>query len=173
MAGDALSRLTLVLGGARSGKSTYAERLIEECPPPWTYVATAEAFDDEMRARIAQHRVRRDGRWQTIDAPRELAGVISSREVPRPLLIDCLTLWLSNTLLAGADLTAETDRLIDAFAAAEGPIVAVSNEVGMGIVPDTPLGRQFRDAQGRLNQRLAAIADRVFLLAAGLPLTLK
>ena len=108
-----------------------------------------------------------------IEAPLELVEAISAPELPRPLLIDCLTLWLSNTLLAGADLTAASDRLIDALAAANGPIVAVSNEVGLGIVPDTPLGRQFRDAQGWLNQRVAAVADRVVLLAAGLPLTLK
>ena len=108
-----------------------------------------------------------------IEAPLELVEAISAPGLPRPLLIDCLTLWLSNTLLAGADLTAASDRLIDALAAANGPIVAVSNEVGLGIVPDTPLGRQFRDAQGWLNQRVAAVADRVVLLAAGLPLTLK
>jgi adenosylcobinamide kinase / adenosylcobinamide-phosphate guanylyltransferase len=173
MAAAPLSRLTLVLGGARSGKSAYAEGLVRPCAPPWTYLATAQAFDDEMRARIDQHRGRRDARWQTIEAPLELVEAISAPELPRPLLIDCLTLWLSNTLLAGADLTAASDRLIDALAAANGPIVAVSNEVGLGIVPDTPLGRQFRDAQGWLNQRVAAVADRVVLLAAGLPLTLK
>jgi adenosylcobinamide kinase / adenosylcobinamide-phosphate guanylyltransferase len=173
MAAAPLSRLTLVLGGARSGKSAYAEGLVRPCAPPWTYLATAQAFDDEMRARIDQHRGRRDARWQTIEAPLELVEAISAPELPRPLLIDCLTLWLSNILLAGADLTAASDRLIDALAAANGPIVAVSNEVGLGIVPDTPLGRQFRDAQGWLNQRVAAVADRVVLLAAGLPLTLK
>ena len=173
MAAAPLSRLTLVLGGARSGKSAYAEGLVRPCAPPWTYLATAQAFDDEMRARIDKHRGRRDARWQTIEAPLEVVEAISAPELPRPLLIDCLTLWLSNTLLAGADLTAASDRLIDALEAANGPIVAVSNEVGLGIVPDTPLGRQFRDAQGWLNQRVAAVADRVVLLAAGLPLTLK
>ena len=117
--------------------------------------------------------VRRDERWRTAEAPLQLVEAISAPELPRPLLIDCLTLWLSNTLLAGADLTAASDRLIDALAAANGPMVAVSNEVGLGIVPDTPLGREFRDAQGWLNQRVAAVADRVVLLAAGLPLTLK
>jgi adenosylcobinamide kinase/adenosylcobinamide-phosphate guanylyltransferase len=173
MAAAPLSRLTLVLGGARSGKSAYAEGVVRQCAPPWTYLATAQAFDDEMRARIDQHRGRRDERWRTVEAPLQLVEAISGAELPRPLLIDCLTLWLSNTLLAGADLTAASDRLIDALAAANGPIVAVSNEVGLGIVPDTPLGRQFRDAQGWLNQRVAAVADRVVLLAAGLPLTLK
>jgi adenosylcobinamide kinase / adenosylcobinamide-phosphate guanylyltransferase len=173
MAAAPLSRLTLVLGGARSGKSAYAEGLVRPCAPPWTYLATAQAFDDEMRARIDQHRGRRDERWRTVEAPLQLVEAISAPELPRPLLVDCLTLWLSNTLLAGADLTAASDRLIDALAAANGPIVAVSNEVGLGIVPDTPLGRQFRDAQGWLNQRVAAVADRVVLLAAGLPLTLK
>jgi adenosylcobinamide kinase/adenosylcobinamide-phosphate guanylyltransferase len=173
MAAAPLSRLTLVLGGARSGKSAYAEGLIGQCAPPWTYLATAQAFDDEMRARIDQHRARRDARWRTVEAPLQMVEAIVAPELPRPLLIDCLTLWLSNTLLAGVDLTAASDRLIDALAAANGPIIAVSNEVGLGIVPDTPLGRQFRDAQGWLNQRVAAVADRVVLLAAGLPLTLK
>ena len=173
MAAAPLSRLTLVLGGARSGKSAYAEALVGKCAPPWTYLATAQAFDDEMRVRIDEHRARRDARWQTIEAPLQLVEAIATPGQPRPLLIDCLTLWLSNTLLAGADLTAASDRLIDALAAANGPMVAVSNEVGLGIVPDTPLGREFRDAQGWLNQRVAAVADRVVLLAAGLPLTLK
>ncbi len=117
MAAAPLSRLTLVLGGARSGKSAYAEALVGQCAPPWTYLATAQAFDDEMRVRIDEHRARRDARWQTVEAPLELVAAIATPGQPDgPLLIDCLTLWLSNTLLAGADLTAASDRLIDALA---------------------------------------------------------
>lgn len=169
-----LPRLTLVLGGARSGKSRYAEDLIQGAAPPWVYIATAEALDDEMRERIAQHRDRRDGRWLTIDAPRDLAGAIAKADGEgRPILIDCLTLWLSNTLLADADVEKACEDLTAVLAKARGPIVAVSNEVGFGLVPETPLGRRFRDAQGRLNQRVAKVADRVMLVAAGLPLTLK
>lgn len=171
---DRLCRLTLVLGGARSGKSRYAEELIKGAAPPWVYIATAEALDDEMRERIAHHRNRRDGDWRTVDAPRDLAGAISRAGADgRPILIDCLTLWLSNTLLAEADVDEACVELTAALSASRGPIVAVSNEVGFGLVPETPLGRRFRDAQGRLNQQVAAVADRVVLVAAGLPLTLK
>lgn len=169
-----LPRLILVIGGARSGKSTYAEALLAAFPPPWIYVATAEAFDDEMRARIAHHRTRRDERWQTVDAPLKLPEAV--RQLDRrgePILVDCLTLWLSNCLLGGLDVEDAGDRLVSAIAAARVPVVLVSNEVGWGIVPDTPLGRQFRDAQGRLNQKVAAIADRVVMMVAGLPLTVK
>jgi adenosylcobinamide kinase/adenosylcobinamide-phosphate guanylyltransferase len=166
-----LPRLTLVLGGARSGKSRHAEALITHAAPPWTYIATAEALDDEMRDRIAHHRVRRHARWQTVDAPLDLAGAIAG--LAGPALIDCLTLWLSNAMLAERDIEAESERLLAALAAAPGPLVAVSNEVGLGLVPETPLGRAFRDAQGRLNQRVAAAADRVIFMAAGLPLSLK
>jgi adenosylcobinamide kinase/adenosylcobinamide-phosphate guanylyltransferase len=166
-----LPRLTLVLGGARSGKSHYGEALLTRAPPPWTYVATAEAWDAEMVERIAHHRARRDANWQTLDAPLELAGAVGG--LPGPALIDCLTLWLSNTMLAGREVEVESDALLAVLQRAPGPLVVVSNEVGLGIVPDTPLGRAFRDAQGRLNQRVAAAADRVIFMAAGLPLSLK
>ncbi|MFA5900333.1 MAG: bifunctional adenosylcobinamide kinase/adenosylcobinamide-phosphate guanylyltransferase [Hyphomicrobium sp.] len=166
-----LPRLTLVLGGARSGKSRYAEQLLMQVPGPWAYVATAEALDEEMRDRIAHHRNRRDERWQTRDAPIELAQALD--QLPGPVLVDCLTLWLSNVMLARRDVDQECETLANAMAAASGPLVAVSNEVGLGLVPETPLGRAFRDAQGRLNQRIAAVADRVVFMAAGLPLNLK
>ena len=171
MADAPIPRLTLVLGGARSGKSRHAEELIMRAGAPWTYVATAEARDEEMRARIDQHRARRDANWHTLDAPLDLAGAIQN--VAGPALIDCLTLWLSNVMLADRDVEAESARLLAAFGSAPGPLVAVSNEVGLGLVPETPLGRAFRDAQGRLNQRVAAAADRVIFMAAGLPLNLK
>lgn len=166
-----LARLTLVLGGARSGKSRHAEQLLMLAPPPWTYVATAEALDDEMRERIAHHRSRRDARWQTRDAQLDLAGAIST--IRGPVLIDCLTLWLTNVMLAERNIDDEIDRLIAALADSPGPVVVVSNEVGLGLVPETALGRAFRDAQGRLNQKVAAAADRVLFMAAGLPLNLK
>lgn len=167
------SRFTLVLGGARSGKSRYAEELIKRLPAPWTYIATAEALDEEMRQRIDHHRARRDGQWRTLDAPLTLAETIPT--LTTPTLIDCLTLWLSNMMFAERDIDQETERLVEAIGRAGGaaPMVAVSNEVGMGLVPETALGRAFRDAQGRLNQRMAAAADRVVFVAAGLPLVLK
>jgi adenosylcobinamide kinase/adenosylcobinamide-phosphate guanylyltransferase len=170
-AGDV--RLTLVLGGARSGKSRYAESLITARAPPWIYIATAQAGDDEMARRIAAHRARRNAGWQMIEAPHDLAGALETASAHAPLLIDCMTLWLTNRMLAEADLDAEIGRLEDALLRRAGMAVLVSNEVGYGIVPDNALARCFRDAQGRLNQRLAASADRVVLVVAGLPLAVK
>ncbi len=164
--------LTFVLGGARSGKSRYAERLVSALPPPWAYVATAQAGDHEMAARIRAHRSRRGPSWRTIEAPRDLPAALAACE-GMPVLIDCLTLWLSNHLLANADIDQETERLERALAEAAAPIVLVANEVGSGIVPDHPLGRKFRDLQGLLNQRIAARADRVVLMVAGLPVAVK
>ena len=158
-----------MLGGARSGKSTLAERLVRGMGGQPTYIATAAAGDDEMRERIAQHREQRGGGWRTVEEPLALAPAI--RAADGPVLVDCLTLWLSNLMFAGRDLAAETAGLLDALA--PGPVVLVSNEVGMGLVPDTPLGRRFRDAQGRLNQAVAAAVPRVLFVAAGLPITLK
>jgi adenosylcobinamide kinase/adenosylcobinamide-phosphate guanylyltransferase len=163
--------LTLVLGGARSGKSRHAESLITAGPPPWVYVATAEPLDDEMTARIAAHRARRGAGWCDVEAPRELAAALAG--IHDAALVDCLTLWLSNLMLADADIEAEAVRLESALASMAAPVVLVSNEVGFGIVPDNPLARRFRDAQGRLNQRIAARADRVVLMVAGLPLVVK
>jgi adenosylcobinamide kinase/adenosylcobinamide-phosphate guanylyltransferase len=163
-----------VLGGARSGKSRYAERLVERAASGGTYCATAEPGDAEMAERIAAHRARRSSLWHTVEAPLALAPVIASEaRSERPLLIDCLTLWLSNLLLAGKPVGEETAALCAALRLAKGPVVMVANEVGMGLVPGTPLGRQFRDAAGRLNQEVAVLADRVVFVAAGLPLVLK
>lgn len=164
--------ITLVLGGARSGKSRHAEALVQSEAPPWTYIATAESYDAEMTARIAEHRARRPAGWTTVDAPRDLPLAIAGAP-DAPLLVDCLTLWLSNLMLAEADLDAASETLVAALLARTAPTVLVSNEVGSGIVPATPLGRRFRDAQGRLNQRVAAVAGRVELVVAGLPLRLK
>lgn len=167
------ARLTFVLGGARSGKSRFAEALIAAAPPPWIYVATAQALDDEMTARIAEHRGRRDQRWRTVDAPRDLAGALAAAPAGAAVLVDCLTLWLTNLMLGEADIAAETARFEAALAHVTGPVVLVANEVGLGIVPDNALARAFRDAAGRLNQRMAARADRVVLMVAGLPLEVK
>lgn len=162
--------ITLVLGGARSGKSRHAEALLAPCPAPWTYIATAEAWDDEMRARIAEHQARRDARWRTVSAPLDLPGALAGAG---PALVDCLTLWLTNLMLGGHDVAAAAAALEDALAARGAPTVLVANEVGLGIVPETKLGRAFRDAAGVLNQRIAARADHVHFIAAGLPLLLK
>jgi adenosylcobinamide kinase / adenosylcobinamide-phosphate guanylyltransferase len=169
---SSIPKLTLVLGGARSGKSRYAEGLITALPPPWTYIATAEAGDDEMAARIAGHRARRGTQWHTVEASRALVQALSACGA-EPVLVDCLTLWLSNLMLAEADIGAESVQLEQVLAAANGPRVLVANEVGSGIVPSTALGRRFRDQQGLLNQRIAACAERVILTVAGLPLALK
>jgi adenosylcobinamide kinase / adenosylcobinamide-phosphate guanylyltransferase len=166
-------KLTLVLGGARSGKSCYAESLVVALPGPWTYIATAEARDAEMAERIAAHRARRGAEWTTIEAASDLAAAVSAARPATPVLIDCLTLWLSNRMLAGIDAEREIGELEDALAHRGGETVLVSNEVGFGIVPDNALGRRFRDLQGLANQRLAARAERVVLMIAGLPLNVK
>ena len=165
--------LTLVVGGARSGKSSHAEALIGAYPAPWTYIATAQAFDDEMTERIAHHRARRDERWRTLDTPLDLAETLSAMPEGAAVLVDCLTLWLSNVMLAERDVDAETRRLAAVLAAPRGPWVVVANEVGMGIVPENALARRFRDEAGRLNQMVATLADSVTFTVAGLPMAVK
>jgi adenosylcobinamide kinase/adenosylcobinamide-phosphate guanylyltransferase len=147
---------------------------VQGAPPPWLYIATAQVFDEEMRVRIKEHRQRRDARWQTIEAPLDLANPIANlAQGTGAVLVDCLTLWLSNILIGKRNIEGECERLLAELETAAGPVVVVANEVGLGLVPDNRLGREFRDAQGRLNQRVAGIADHVVLVAAGLPLTLK
>jgi len=165
--------LTLVLGGARSGKSAHAEGLVTARPAPWTYVATAQAFDDEMAERIALHQARRGDGWTTLDALLDLCEILEALPEGRPMLLDCLTLWLSSQMLAERDVDAECARLTRALSRPRGPWVVVSNEVGLGIVPDNALARRFRDAAGRLNQQVAATADRVVFMVAGLPMQVK
>ncbi|MCX7304563.1 MAG: bifunctional adenosylcobinamide kinase/adenosylcobinamide-phosphate guanylyltransferase [Hyphomicrobiales bacterium] len=165
--------MTFVLGGARSGKSTHAEKLATALPAPWTYIATAQAYDDEMVERVALHRARRGAGWRTVEAPLDLAGALRSLPGGQPVLVDCLTLWLSNHMLADHDLDTLSGELETVLSAPRGPWFVVSNEVGMGIVPDNVLGRRFRDAQGRLNQRIAACAGRVLFMVAGLPMQVK
>jgi adenosylcobinamide kinase/adenosylcobinamide-phosphate guanylyltransferase len=165
--------LIFLLGGARSGKSLHAERLIAEFPAPWRYIATAQAFDDEMRERIALHQSRRDARWMTVNAPMELAEAIAGVPDGQPMLLDCLTLWLTNVMLADRDVAAESRHLADVLARPRGPWLVVSNEVGLGIVPDNALARRFRDDAGRLNQMVAAAADSVLFMVAGLPMKVK
>jgi len=165
--------LTFLLGGARSGKSLHAERLIAELPAPWRYIATAQAFDDEMRERIALHQSRRDSRWITVNAPMDLADAIADAPDGQPLLIDCLTLWLTNVMLADREVAAESRRLADVLSKPRGRWFVVSNEVGLGIVPDNALARRFRDDAGRLNQMVAAVADSVLFMVAGLPMKVK
>ncbi len=160
-------QITFVLGGARSGKSSHAEALVQRHPPPWSYIATAQAFDAEMRARIGAHQGRRPPGWQTTEAPMDLPAALAS---PYPALVDCLTLWVSNLLLADR----EPDwPALEAALARAAPTVLVSNEVGLGIVPDNALARRFRDMAGTLHQQVAARADRVVLVVAGLPMVVK
>lgn len=164
--------LTLVLGGARSGKSRHAEALIASLAAPWLYLATGQAWDEEMRARIAMHRDRRAPGWETREVPVELAAALAEAG-DRPVLIDCLTLWLTNLLLGGHELEPAISGLLAALDRRRAPTVLVGSEVGLGIVPENALARRFRDEAGLLHQRIAAIADRVLLVVAGLPLTVK
>lgn len=166
-------RVTLVLGGARSGKSRRAEAIIRSLGGNRIYIATAQAFDAEMEERIAQHRLDRGTGWTTIEEPLALADALSRTDGAGPRLVDCLTLWLSNLMLGERDWAAACEALIPVLADQRSPVVLVSNEVGMGIVPENRLARHFRDAQGRLNQQVAQIADAVEFVAAGIPMKLR
>ncbi|HEY3148315.1 MAG TPA: bifunctional adenosylcobinamide kinase/adenosylcobinamide-phosphate guanylyltransferase [Dongiaceae bacterium] len=171
---QSLPPVTLVLGGARSGKSSFAERMTVTHPRGCVYLATAEIGDDEMAERVRKHKARREAHWRTVEAPLDIAaGLVAETEQGAAVLVDCLTLWLSNLMAAGRDPELEAEALVRALGQAGGPVVFVSNEVGLGIVPDNALARAFRDHAGRLNQRVAEIANTVFFVAAGLPLRLK
>lgn len=165
-----LPPLTLVIGAAASGKSRFAEGLLDGAKRK-IYLATAQAHDAEMRAKIDLHAARRGAEWHTVNAPLDLDPALGTADAP--VLLDCATMWLTNHLLADHDLTVQEAALLDALAACPAPVIVVSNEVGAGIVPENALARAFREAQGRLNQRLAVQADQVALVAAGLPLWLK
>ncbi|MBO6755413.1 MAG: bifunctional adenosylcobinamide kinase/adenosylcobinamide-phosphate guanylyltransferase [Roseibium sp.] len=165
---------TLVTGGARSGKSRFAEQLCVRSGLDRIYLATGAPFDDEMKARIDAHQAQRGVGWTTIEEGLDLAGAVMRAAGPDcVVLVDCLTLWLNNLMMAECDLAAETARLTDAIRGLNGPCVLVSNEVGLGIVPENRLARTFRDAQGRLNQDIASVCAQVVFVAAGQPLLMK
>lgn len=169
-------RVVLVLGGVRSGKSTYAQRLAEHWWARPLYLATAEALDAEMVARVTLHKQKRGERWSCVEETLEVAGIIRKNTPSHDgILIDCITLWLSNVLLKEGEsaIQARKESLLDALRTTAGDVILVSNEVGMGVVPDSELGRRFRDLQGWMNQDLAAVADTVVFVIAGLPLVLK
>lgn len=169
-----LKPVTLVLGGARSGKSAFAEGLLESSSARRLYVATAQARDDEMRNRIKRHRNRRGAGWDTVEAPVDLVAALETNgSGATPMLVDCLSLWITNLMLGDHDLAAEFDRLGAALVSLGAPVVLVSNEVGLGIVPDNAMARAFRDHAGHLHQSIAGLADEVYFVAAGLPLKMK
>lgn len=168
------SSIELVLGGARSGKTRHALALAENSGLDPIYVATATPFDEEMQTRITAHIAERGPRWSTIEAPLDLETAIADAAAPGCiLLVDCLTLWLNNLIYAERDVTAASSALCATLASAAGPVILVSNEIGLGVVPENALARSFRDAQGTLNQAIARVATRVTFVAAGLPLVLK
>lgn len=177
-------RMTFLLGGARSGKSTHALRLAEAAGKPVTFIATAVAFDDEMAIRIANHRAERPAHWNTLEAPRSVGRAVRSFDALQPVVIlDCLTLLANNVILAveppedaravQSALDVEIDELLETVRESPAEWIIVSNEVGLGLVPPYPLGRVYRDVLGRANQRVAQAADRVFFMVAGLPMVVK
>lgn len=170
-----MAPVTLVLGGAKSGKSHYAETRVLRSDLTPIYLATAQAFDDEMRTRIARHRQQRAGRgWHTVEEPHDLTATLRDKARPSCMvLVDCLTLWLTNRLLAEADVVTEIDRLAASLASLVGPVVLVSNEVGQGVVPDNALARRFVDLAGLCHQKISERADHVVFVTAGLPQALK
>jgi len=169
----ALHKLTFVLGGAASGKSAIAEQIVNSSEKAKVYLATAQAFDIEMKQKIERHQKSRGGGWTTIEEPFEISQVVASQDVDAVLLIDCLTLWLTNILLAEQDLEEKFGEFLAVLSDLPCQTVLVSNEVGHGIVPDNALSRKFRSAQGQLNQRVAAKSDNVIAVMAGLPVVLK
>ena len=169
-----LPALTLVIGGASSGKSDYAEELVRADGRPRIYVATGQAFDAEMEAKIEAHRTSRaDDGWTTLEEPLDLVGILSALPPGSVALVDCATFWLSNQMMEGTDIDAEMANLIDAFSNLPAPIVVVSNEVGHGIVPENGLARQFRQAHGMLNRKIAEQAELVLQVTVGIPRALK
>lgn len=164
---------TLILGGARSGKSAHAQAQAEASGAALVMIATAEAMDGEMSERIARHQAERGEKWRTVEAPIDLARAIAALKAGDAAVVDCLTLWVSNLLMRGMNVSDEAEDLIAALEACPARLWLVSNETGMGIVPENALARRFRDEAGRLHQRLAAKADRVVMIVAGLPLALK
>jgi adenosylcobinamide kinase/adenosylcobinamide-phosphate guanylyltransferase len=166
--------VVLLLGGARSGKSRLAQTRAEAMAGALVYLATGEALDAEMAARIEKHKADRSERWRTVEVPLALPEAIErNAQLGQVVVVDCLTLWLSNLMLGEHDVAGATDRLLAALASARGAVLLVSNEVGMGIVPENALARRFRDEAGRMNQRVAAVADEVLLVAAGLAVRMK
>lgn len=166
-------KLTLVLGGAASGKSAWAEERVENLGLPMIYIATAEAGDGEMSDKIARHRARRGPGWETLEHPLSPEGALRDLSESRAVLLDCATMWLTNHLVRESDLARAEARLLDGLAACRADVTVVTNEVGQGIVPENALARSFREAQGRLNIRLAQAADTVVQVVAGLPVVLK
>ena len=163
-----------VLGGARSGKSGFAETLVNQTGLARHYIATGRAFDDEMRERIARHRTDRGEGWTTHEVPVDVVSLLAEIDSPdRVVLVDCLTLWLTNLMMDGHDIARQSAALVDQIHTFKGRVVLVSNEVGLGIVPENRMAREFRDHAGRLHQRIAAEADEVYFVAAGLPLKMK
>ncbi len=172
--------ITLILGGARSGKSAFAEQLARDSSLPVTYIATAQVYDQEFGNRVSHHRNRRPSDWHTVEVPHQLANTLRKQaSVEHCLIVDCLTLWLAQCICPecapaeGVDWQKERADFLDTLTDLPGEIILVSNEVGMGIVPLGEINRQFQDEQGRLNQAVANVADQVFFVAAGLPLKLK
>jgi adenosylcobinamide kinase/adenosylcobinamide-phosphate guanylyltransferase len=167
-----VNRKTLILGGARSGKTAFAEAQAKSFKGKRAYIATAEAFDDEMRSRIDRHQSDRGDGWRTIEAPLDLVTALSACE-EEIIVVDCITVWLGNLMHHGRDCSTEVASLCAVLAGKKQRVLIVSNEVGLGIVPENAMTRQFRDHQGFANQKIAAIADEVIFVAAGLPLILK
>ena len=168
-----MPHLNFVVGGAASGKSAFAEKLTRAAQKPKVYIATLQPFDTEMQDKVSQHQNDRGPDWTTIEAHLDVARPIATADPDHIILLDCVTLWLTNVILAEMDVDAEIDKLVRALAAAPCDMVVVSNEVGMGIVPDNALSRKFRNAQGKINRMIAAEAETVLTVIAGLPLALK
>ncbi len=168
-----LPKLTFVLGGAASGKSSFAEKLVCDTGAPRVYLATSQVFDDEMRRKVDDHITMRGPDWETIEEPLHLEDILTALPADKVVLLDCATMWLSNHMMEDADIGAATERLVNALTACKARVVIVSNEVGMGIVPDNALARAFRNAQGKLNIRLADVSDLAVFVVSGLPHVLK